>query len=189
MTPNNPTDSPEAEMSETTATAIRTFENKDGRVAALQAELKDAIAAISRPEQWTAYLTQMARFHRYSFRNTLLMMCQRTNVTLVAGANDWRNKHKRFVNKGEKAMWVLAPMIRKDAVTDERVVIGFRGVCVFDVSQTNGEPVAAAPAVIGTDREGDAPEGMWDALVTVAETLGYTVTRGPATFGEKGVTR
>ena len=61
---------------------------------------------------------------------------------LVPGFNAWRNLN-RFVRKGEKAIWILAPMVYKNADAedgkDERIIRGFKFVPVFDVAQTDGE--------------------------------------------------
>lgn len=84
---------------------------------------------------------------------------------------------KRAVRKGEHARAIiLAPCTRKEAATDEsgeareRVhVYGFRGVPVFDVSQTEGEPLP--PAV-------DADTSAWLAqlpLREVAEAWGLSI--------------
>ena len=106
----------------------------------------------------------MAKFHNYSFNNTLLIAMQRPDATLVAGFNAWKNKFNRYVKKGEKGIQIIAPApieeveerekIDKDtglAVLNENgepemerveyVVPRFRVTTVFDVSQTDGEPI------------------------------------------------
>ena len=100
-----------------------------------------------------AYFRTMARFHNYSFGNILQIARQRPTATHVAGFGKWKELG-RFVKKGEKGIQILAPMIgfrRRnteaergiDADADRntkprRVLIGFRVVRVFDVSQTEG---------------------------------------------------
>ena len=100
-------------------------------------------------EALTAYLGAMARFHNYSFGNILAIARQKPDATRVAGIRTW-NELGRFVKKGEKGIQILAPMLgyrrnRKDADTEQEpetkpqaVLIGFRAVYVFDVSQTEG---------------------------------------------------
>jgi hypothetical protein len=98
-------------------------------------------------ETLTAYLGAMARFHNYSFGNILAIARQRPTATRVAGYGTWRELG-RFVKRGERGIQILAPMIgfrrREDAAEQEqetkhqRVLIGFRVVHVFDVSQTEG---------------------------------------------------
>ena len=102
-------------------------------------------------ETLTAYLAAMARFHSYSFGNILAIARQKPAATRVAGFHTWKELG-RFVKKGEKGIQILAPMVgqrrRKDAAEQEQttaqetrpapVLIGFRAVYVFDVSQTEG---------------------------------------------------
>jgi len=104
-------------------------------------------------ETLTAYLTAIARFHNYSFGNILAIARQRSTATRVAGYGTWKEMG-RFVKRGEKGIQILAPMIgfrRRNAeaerendadanrnIKPQRVLIGFRVVRVFDVSQTEG---------------------------------------------------
>ncbi len=92
----------------------------------------------------TAVLKTMARFHRYSWTNQLLISMQRPEATRVAGFRTWLTLG-RAVRRGEKGIAILAPMMRRDRSLDDvdehlpRVVGGFRTVFVFDVAQTDGE--------------------------------------------------
>jgi hypothetical protein len=98
-------------------------------------------------ETLTAYLGAMARFHSYSFGNILQIARQRPTATRVAGIRAW-NELGRFVKKGEKGIQILAPIIghRRKRDTEEQepdakpapMLIGFRAVYVFDLSQTEG---------------------------------------------------
>jgi hypothetical protein len=98
-------------------------------------------------ETLTAYLGAMARFHSYSFGNILQIARQRPTATRVAGIRAW-NELGRFVKKGEKGIQILAPIIghrrKRDAAEQEQdakpapMLIGFRAVYVFDLSQTEG---------------------------------------------------
>jgi hypothetical protein len=92
-------------------------------------------------ETLTAYLNAMARFHSYNFDNILAIAHARPNATHVAGIRTW-NKLGRFVNKGEKGIPILAPMIKAQKQRHEESeeqsekpahsLIGFRKVWVFD---------------------------------------------------------
>jgi hypothetical protein len=99
-------------------------------------------------EGLTAYLTAMGRFHSYSFGNILEIARQNPNATRVAGLYAW-NQLGRKVMKGQKGIRILAPMIgsrkKKDteatkdaAAINKPILVGFRAVYVFDVSQTEG---------------------------------------------------
>src|SRR5579863_4597106 len=99
-------------------------------------------------EVLTAYLGAMAKFHTYSFGNIMLIARQKPDATHVAGYRSWTTLG-RFVRRGEKGIFILAPMVGKrstqDVSTDEpsddastegqRTLYGFRGVYVFDITQ------------------------------------------------------
>ena len=101
----------------------------------------------------------MSKFHNYSFNNTLLIAMQKPEATLVAGYKAWQKDFERHVNKGEKAIRILAPAPYKlkeerdklDPVTGEMMfdengmpqkeqvevtIPAFRAVSVFDVNVT-----------------------------------------------------
>ena len=117
--------------------------------------LEAGILDVFNSEKYRTYLSVMARFHNYSFRNSLLIMLQRPDATHVAGFSAWRDKFHRTVNRGEKGMQILAPSpyrmkvevekpdasgnLKKEEV--EVVKPAFRPAYVFDVSQTSGEPL------------------------------------------------
>lgn len=60
-------------------------------------------------EKYKTYLSTMSKFHNYSFNNTLLIAMQKPEATLVAGYKAWQKNFERHVNKGEKAIRILAP--------------------------------------------------------------------------------
>lgn len=106
-------------------------------------ELADKIC--QDPDQLSEFIERWSNgFHSYSINNTILAWMQRPDFTLLAGYKAWQ-KHGRQVRKGERAIRILAPMTRKiksDKDDEETVLIrGFRPVSVFDVSQTEGDPV------------------------------------------------
>ena len=126
----------------------------------LEAGLKELFES----EKYKSYLSTMSKFHNYSFNNTLLIAMQNPEATLVAGYQAWQKNFERHVNKGEKAIRILAPAPYKikeerdklDPVTGEMMfdengmpqkeetevtIPAFRAVSVFDVSQTDGKPI------------------------------------------------
>jgi N-terminal domain of anti-restriction factor ArdC len=102
--------------------------------------------------QLTALLRTMAQFDKYSWHNVCLIARQRPTATHVAGFQTWRTL-RRFVRKGEKGIAILAPIVgrREEEVTSEeiRTVLGFRAAYVFDVEQTDGEPLPAPTEATG----------------------------------------
>lgn len=136
-------------------------QNSAERMKEITDRLETGIQELFESERYKAYLTTMSKFHSYSFNNTLLIAMQ--GGQLVAGYNKWRDDFHRNVRKGEKAIKILAPAPFKakkevqklDAqgrpvmgkggkpVTEvkEIQVPAFKIVSVFDVSQTEGEPL------------------------------------------------
>ena len=106
----------------------------------------------------------------------LLIAGQCPHATNVAGYKTWP-KLGRHVRRGEKAIRILAPIVVKRDEDGEtrRVVVGFRGACVFDVSQTDGDPLPDAPECIPHDGDELAPHVA--ALEGHARELGYVVYR------------
>ena len=129
---------------------------------ALQQITSDALDTLVRlldqghSEQLTALLKTMARFHQYSWHNVCLIASQRPTATRVAGFQTWRSL-KRYVRKGEKGIAILAPIVarrdREGDVDHTRVVVGFRAAYVFDVEQTDGEPLPATSHASGDPRD------------------------------------
>ena len=108
------------------------------------AELQKALAS-GNSDKLLQYLKMMRHFHHYSFGSLILILCQCPQATQVAGFRTWQNKFSRTVKKGEKGIRILAPMIGRrkeeeaESDDDRKLIIGFRIVHVFDVSQTEGD--------------------------------------------------
>ena len=104
----------------------------------------------------TAYLSAMARFHRYSFGNILSIAHHRPDATHVAGFHTW-NELGRHVMKGQKGIPIQAPMVvaKRDEKPADRGdkpaprLIGFRTVYVFDIAQTEGAELPQPATVSG----------------------------------------
>lgn len=138
--------------------------------------IAQGIEAARSSEGFKAYLQTAARFHRYSVGNQLLITCQRPSATHVAGFHTWLNL-KRAVRKGEHGIRILVPMVRKvDADDDDEASarIYFKVVSVFDVAQTDGEPLPSPVTLLDGD---DA--GLYDRLLGVAQSEGLSVDRTP----------
>lgn len=142
----------------------------------LIAALTKGVSNLTTSEGWQRYLTFQSRFHRYSYGNALLIAAQRATATRVAGFNTWRTMN-RFVRKGEKAIWILAPMLYKkpdaERGDDDRVIRGFKFVSVFDVAQTDGEELPTVCSRL----DGDDPAGAYDILFELARSIGFTVVQ------------
>jgi hypothetical protein len=114
-------------------------------------------------EALSTYLGVMARFHTYSAKNAILIAAQFPNATHLEGIRSW-NELGRFVRPGEKGIYILAPTVAvknqnqaqtkeevsaqgkktkgkkapeppKEPAQPETVLLGFRGVYVFDADR------------------------------------------------------
>ena len=141
-------------------------EQKTNRAATLaESAIQKLADALERGESadLKRYLETMARFHTYSFYNCMLIASQRPDATYVAGFHKWHD-FGRYVKKGEKGIAILAPIVRKheDETTGEkeRRVVGFRAVYVFDVTQTDGEPLPESGIKAATGEPGEHLEAL-----------------------------
>ena len=135
-----------------------------GRIKEITEHLEQGVQEVFESERYRDYLKAMSRFHNYSLNNTLLIVMQKPDASLVAGYGKWRDEFERHVKSGEKGIKILAPApykIKKDVaktdpdtgqpvigadgkpVTEQQEVTipAFKVVSVFDVSQTEGEPL------------------------------------------------
>ena len=140
---------------------ILNSKNSADRMKEITDKLETGIMDSFESDRFQAYLDTMARFHNYSFNNTILIAMQ--GGQLVAGYNKWRDEFHRNVKKGEKGIKIFAPApykVKKEVpkldeqgqpvkdkdgntVTEQKEiqVPAFKIVSVFDVSQTEGEPL------------------------------------------------
>ena len=124
--------------------------------------LESGVSDFFTSEKYGEYLKTMTKFHRYSFNNTLLIAMQRPEATLVTGYRNWQSMGRQ-VKKGEKGITILAPAPKKQKkvqalydqnqmpVLDEQgnqkyeevevLIPRFKATTVFDIDQTEGEPI------------------------------------------------
>jgi len=188
----------------TTSTSSVSFEETDTRddemnstieqwIDELVAGVDDAQAS----EEFQEWLDVQSRFHDYSYRNTLLIKRQYPEASRVAGYRTWQEEFDRHVTEGESAIWIWAPIITKqcpecenspsyhensDCDYDEtppeewsKGLVGFRPASVFDISQTDGEPLPD----LDTEATGDAGD-LVSQLTDAADEIGVTVRIVPA---------
>ncbi len=152
--------------------------------------LAKAVDEVRASDMFRAYLDVQARFHRYSWRNSMLILSQCPNASQVAGYRAWQ-KMKRQVRKGERGIRILAPCPYKREVeapngeTDTVAGMFFRCVSVFDVKQTDG----VALSTMDVPTVADASDALLADLVRVAESRKIAVTFGPIDGGAYGVSK
>lgn len=128
----------------------------EGALDDLAAEL-----ASGNSRQLTAFLSAMGRFHSYSVQNLMLILAQRPDAARVAGFQTWKSLG-RSVCKGEKGIAIIAPMRIRNKDSSEKTAsssdqddadrasfLRFRVVYVFDIAQTDGEPLPDLAKVSG----------------------------------------
>jgi antirestriction protein ArdC len=171
----------------------------EDKLEALHNQLAEAVVELASSDGWQRMLTIAARFHDYSPSNILLIGAQRPDATRVAGFRTWLALG-RHVTNGEHGIAILAPCVYKAddagpradpsapgraadpaAVTEadqdaQRVLRGFKVVHVFDISQTDGEPL---PTVEPAPLDGEAPQRLTDHLTALTAEAGYRLERGP----------
>jgi antirestriction protein ArdC len=161
--------------------------SKQERVRQITEQLEQGITDLFTSENYKKYLHTMGKFRRYSFNNTVLIAMQKPDATLVAGYMAWQKNFHRNVKKGEKGITIFAPIRVKEKKkligTDGKPVIDANGkekyeetgkvtvhytiAKVFDVSQTEGEPL---PSVGVDELYGKVPEydHFMDAMMQIS---------------------
>lgn len=138
-------------------------------------QLERAVEALSESDGWRAWIRTRAAFHQYSLGNTMLIAMQRPEASRVAGYRTWQ-KLGRQVRHGERGITILAPGSYKvkDDAGDETGETGlyFRAVKVFDLAQTEGEPL---PEVPRSPITGDSHAEYLPRLESFAASIGYSV--------------
>jgi len=150
-------------------------------------ELAKATDAARVSAEMTRYLETCARFHQYSWHNIWLILIQCPHATQVAGFRKWRSMN-RFVSKGEKGIPILAPILIKEEQPDgedRQFLRGFKVVYVFDISQTDGEPLPEPPNWKSPEKN----EVLAERLIDFAREKGITVTEKVLAGETQGVSK
>ena len=145
----------------------------------LAAQLEDGIATLRDSEQFQRWLDVASKFHGYSFSNQVLIGIQCPNASRVAGFKAWQSMGRQVL-RGEKAIKILAPtFFRKDCTCAgdcdcPSSAVRFRSVSVFDISQTDGEPLPEIANLLTGDGL-----GLVERLEALAVAEGLTIDRNP----------
>lgn len=139
------------------------FKSQDEKTKQAFSMIEQGVKDVYSSESFKQYLSCLSKFHSYSLNNTLLILSQKPEASLVAGYRAWQTNFNRHVNKGEKGLMILAPVTTKEdrlmnkhdengnVILDEsgnpiqemRVVklTHFKTTTVFDISQTSRDPL------------------------------------------------
>ena len=143
-----------------TATIPLPVQGKD--MDSIMQSLESGVEELFTSNRYQEFLKTMAKFHNYSFNNTMLIAMQRPDATLVTSYKNWQSMGRQ-VMKGEKGITIIAPApykkMKEKEVLDEnqRPIMGtdgkpkteqvevtvphFKAVTVFDIAQTSGKPI------------------------------------------------
>ena len=164
-------------MAEASKSSVIPFEleseSQKDKIKEITDKLEAGIKDLFNSEKYMEYLQTMSKFHNYSFNNTLLIMFQKPDASAIAGYDAWKKKFHRQVKEGEKGIKIIAPAPYKKTVEVEKLdkagqpvfdgdgkpvmttkeikIPTFKVASVFDVSQTDGEPLPT----IATQLEGN----------------------------------
>jgi N-terminal domain of anti-restriction factor ArdC len=146
------------ETPQRTASAIELFDARTDKQRQVLDILQRGVEGILTSEGYQAYLQTMAKFHQYSFANTLLIHAQNPEATHVAGFRTWQAMNRQ-VRRGETSIKIFVPF--KCKITDEETgaeehrLTGFGVGSVFDLGQTDGEPLPEPPRVVESTEVND----------------------------------
>ncbi len=197
----------------TTSDSSVSFEETDTRSEEMHStieqwidELVAGVDEAQASDEFQEWLDVQSQFHDYSYRNTLLIKRQRPEATRVAGYRTWQEEFDRHVQEGESAIWIWVPIITKqcpvcenspsyheesDCEYDETPpedwsegLVGFKPAPVFDLSQTEGEPLPKL------DREATGDPGdLVSRLTNAADELDVTIRVVPQAEWTYGAAR
>ena len=142
------------------------------------------------------YLAFTARFHQYSFRNQLLILFQNPDSTFVAGFQKW-TEMRRWVKRGEKGMAILVPITHKRKTENqegsddkseepsrvEERLVGFTTGYVFDIAQTDGEPLPEFRTPRGH------PVTYLETLIKLTASMGIKLSYAQNLGGARGLSK
>mgnify|MGYP007078036799 FL=1 len=90
------------------------FKSQDEKTKQAFSMIEQGVKDVCSSESFKQYLSCLSKFHSYSLNNTLLILSQKPEASLVAGYRAWQTNFNRHVNKGEKGLMILAPVTTKE---------------------------------------------------------------------------
>ncbi len=162
--------------------------SKEEKIDEITKRIEDGICEFYKSDKYKNYLKVMSKFHKYSINNSILIFLQKPEATAVAGYRNWETNFKRNVKKGEKGIEIFIPYkgthkvekIKLDENKKEvldangkpvieqtnKEYITFRVGHVFDVSQTEGEPLPRMAERLTGDVDGY--NNLFDVIKTIS---------------------
>lgn len=125
-------------------------------------------------DEYNKFINSMVRFHDYSLSNQIILYAN--NCSQVAGYQKWL-KLNRKVKKGAKAIWILAPRLKKNETTEEQEILGFMSVPVYDITDTEGEKFEFLTT---------ASEIKIEHIEEILKKKNFTIIRKPLKIAKRG---
>lgn len=158
--------------------------DQNERIKELTEKLHEGIKDLFESDRYREYLQTMAKFHNYSFNNSLLIWAQRPDASAVAGYRAWQTKFGRTVNPGSKGIMIYEPASYKRTLREkmldqdgnpikdkdgndvtrevERTFPTFKVGYVFAYEDTSGKPLPSIVSIL--DKDVDNFDSVMDAL-------------------------
>lgn len=162
--------------------------DQNEKIKELTEQLHDGIKNLFESDRYRDYLQAMAKFHNYSFNNSLLIWAQRPDASAVAGYRAWQTKFQRTVNPGAKGIMIIEPAPWKRTIHEkvfdedgnpvkdqdgnevtqevEKSYQGFKVGYVFAYEDTSGKPLPSIVSIL--DKDVDNYDSVMDALRKVS---------------------
>lgn len=150
-----------------------------GDITGLNQHLKEGVKQYLNSEHYKHYLDKMSQLNNYSSRNIQLILAQNPNAKYVTSLNKWNKEFGRYINKGEKALKIIAPNIhlKKDSegnpLLDKEgkpvTYMTFQVKSVFDVSQTKGKELPKALQPVKENLSDLDYANLYRSLKTIAD--------------------
>lgn len=173
-----------------------TPEERRQRLQDTHERLNAAVEGLLTSDGWRDLIASGGWLRRYSLNNILLILRQCPGASDVRPMRTGWNAVGRRVRKGEKSIKILAPITyRREENPDGepgeepggdgesgagasggRGVRGFKVEHVYDISQTEGEPLDVPPGP--AELRGAAPTDLWDGVAAQITAHGYSIERG-----------
>lgn len=150
-----------------------------GDIVGLNQHMKEGVKQYLNSEHYKHYLDKMSQLNNYSSRNIQLILAQNPNAKYVTSLNKWNKEFGRYINKGEKALKIIAPNIhlKKDSEGNPMLdkegkpvtYMTFQVKSVFDVSQTKGKELPKALQPVKENLSDLDYANLYRSLKTIAD--------------------
>lgn len=180
-------DNPDDARDESTEQKAFVTRSRNPRVQEAFERLNRLLDTFTDSEQYKRFLEFVSRAPRYSFYNVMMIFSQRPDASVVMGYKKWQ-EFGRHVMRGEHGIDILAPLIRHVPEVDEngepvldeegkpvtkKKVVGFKTVKVFDIRQTDGEPIPVLDERIEGDRHVELRNRLMDVIRNKGIPISY----------------